>query len=180
MKSTSHTLSVARLREEGLDLHLKLDENWFARWQEEDPGLDFAGPGDLTVDLHLERHGHDILVRGHLAGTLKLSCSRCLAPFSQPVEAHFDLLLSPTPEHLAEEEELSRADLDRDFYTGEVVDLDSILREQVLLTLPLKPLCSEACQGICPRCGADLNREPCQCAAEESISPFAKLKNFKP
>jgi uncharacterized protein len=59
------------------------------------------------------------------------------------------------------------------------VNLESILREQVLLTLPLKPLCSETCKGICPRCGADLNREPCQCPAEDSASPFAKLKNIK-
>jgi uncharacterized protein len=157
-----------------------LDQEWFARWQEEDPELEFAGPGDLAAHLHLERHGHDILVRGHLAGTLKLSCSRCLTPFSHPVDAHFDLLLTPSPEYLEEEEELSRADLDRDFYTGEVVDLESILREQVLLTLPLKPLCSETCRGICPRCGADLNREPCQCPAEESPSPFTILKNIKP
>jgi uncharacterized protein len=66
-----------------------------------------------------------------------------------------------------------------DYYTGEVVNLENILREQVLLTLPLKPLCSETCQGICPRCGADLNRETCQCSEEESDSPFAILKNIK-
>jgi uncharacterized metal-binding protein YceD (DUF177 family) len=99
MHPASLHISVARLREEGLDLHLKVGEEWFARWQEEDPDLEFSGPGDLAVHIHLERHGHDILVRGHLEGILKLSCSRCLAPFSHPVDADFDLLLTPVPEN---------------------------------------------------------------------------------
>ena len=179
MHPESLHVSVARLREAGLDLHLKVGEEWFARWQEEDPDLEFSGPGDIAVHFHLERHGHDILVQGQLEGYVQLSCSRCLVPFSHPVEADFDLLLAPGPGRLDEEEELDRADLDRDFYTGDTVNLESILREQVLLTIPLKPLCSETCKGICPRCGADLNREPCQCPAEESDSPFAKIKNIK-
>lgn len=180
MDAVTHELNIARLREEGLDLHLILDQEWFGPWLEEDPHLEFQSPGHLTADLHVARHGQDILVRGHLVGTLNLRCSRCLEPFAQEVDTRFDLLLSPAPDQLKEEEELSRADLDRDFYRGEVVDLESILREQVLLTLPLKPLCSEDCRGICPRCGADLNREACQCQEAQSTSPFAKLKNFKP
>ena len=173
-------INIARLKETGLDLDLNLGEDWFGRWLEEDPDLEFAGPGSLAVHIHLERHGHDILVRGYLEGSLQLNCSRCLTPFSLPVETGFDLLLAPAPDQVTEaEEELSKADLDRDFYTGETVNLESILREQVLLTLPLKPLCAETCKGICPHCGADLNQEPCQCPVEESTSPFAILKNIK-
>lgn len=173
-------INIARLKETGLDLDINLGGDWFARWQEEDPDLEFAGPGNLTVQVHLERHGHDILVRGHLQGTLNLNCSRCLTRFSYPVASEFDLLLAPGPEHVTrEEEELTPADLDRDFYTGETVNLESILREQVLLTLPLKPLCAETCKGLCPGCGADLNQETCQCPGEESTSPFAILKTIK-
>jgi uncharacterized protein len=173
-------INIARLREEGLDLQLDLAADWFARWQEEDPDLEFSGPGHLVGRVHLERHGLDILVRGHLEGTLQVNCSRCLVSFSHPVEADFDLLLAPSPAAaVKEDEELSRADLDVDYYTAEMVNLENILREQVLLTLPLKPLCSETCRGICPRCGVDLNRETCQCAEEESDSPFAILKNIK-
>jgi uncharacterized protein len=180
MQTSAQQINVARLREDGLELELNLSEDWFARWQEEDPALEFSGPGNLAVGVHLERHGHDILVRGHFKGTLNLSCSRCLTSFSHPVEAEFDLLLVPGPKHGPREvEELTRADLDRDFYTGEMVNLESILREQVLLTLPLKPLCRETCKGICPSCGTDLNQETCQCPAEESSSPFAILKNIK-
>jgi uncharacterized protein len=180
MHPSTLQINIARLKDEGLDLDLNLGEDWFTRWQGEDPDLEFAGPGHLAVRVHLERHGHDILVRGHLEGSLSLDCSRCLVSFSYPVEADFDLLLAPGPNQApALEEELTKADLDRDFYTGETVNLESILREQVLLTLPLKPLCAEACKGLCPRCGIDLNQESCQCRAEESTSPLAILKNIK-
>jgi uncharacterized protein len=180
MHPSTLQINIARLKEEGLDLDLHLGEDWFARWQGEDPDLEFAGPGNLAVRVHLERHGHDILVRGHLEGTLNLNCSRCLISFSYPVETGFDLLLAPSPDQVTGlEEELTKADLDRDFYTSETVNLESIIKEQVLLTLPLKPLCAETCKGLCPRCGADLNQETCQCPAEESSSPLAILKNIK-
>jgi uncharacterized protein len=180
MQASDLHINIVRLRDGGLDLQLHLDEDWFAHWQEEDPGLEFFGPRDIQAQVYLERHGLDILVRGHLDGTLQVSCSRCLTTFSHPVEADFDLLLAPGPQVVGkEEEELTRADLDVDFYTGSVVNLESILREQILLTLPLKPLCSEACQGICPRCGVDLNQETCQCPAEDSDSPLAVLKKIK-
>lgn len=180
MHPSALQISIARLREEGFDITLRLGEDWFARWQEKDPGLEFAGPGRLSVRVHLERHGHDILVRGHLEGALTLSCSRCLNPFSHPVAADFDLLLAPGPMSVDDKEvELSRDDLDLDFYEGELVDVERILREQVLLQLPLKPLCAETCRGICPRCGADLNQETCRCPAEESTSPFVGLKKIK-
>jgi uncharacterized protein len=173
-------LQVARIPEAGLDLTFELGEDWFARWQEEDPGLEFAGPGRLLVRLRVAKHGHDVLLRGHLEGNLTLSCSRCLIPFAYPVSADFDLLLSPGPEPMGEEEEeLSAADLDLDFYTGDVVEVEKFLREQVLLALPLKPLCAGSCRGLCPRCGADLNQETCHCTAEDSASPWSALKKLK-
>jgi uncharacterized protein len=180
MRPSDLQINITRLKETGLDLDLTLGKDWFGRWREEDPDLEFAGPGNLAVRVHLERHGHDILVRGHFEGSLQLNCSRCLTTFSFPVESDFDLLLAPAPDRFTEaEEELSKADLDRDFYSGETVNLESIVREQVLLTLPLKPLCAVTGRGLCPRCGADLNLETCQCPAEESTSPFAIIKNIK-
>jgi len=180
MRPSDLQINIVRLKETGLDLDLHLGDDWFGRWREEDPDLEFAGPGSLAVRVHLERHGHDILVRGHFEGSLQLNCSRCLTTFSFPVESDFDLLLAPASGRVTEaEEELSKADLDRDFYSGETVNLESIVREQVLLTLPLAPLCAETCRGLCPRCGADLNLEICQCPAEESTSPFVILKNIK-
>jgi uncharacterized protein len=78
-----------------------------------------------------------------------------------------------------EDEELTAADLDLDFYTGEVIDLESIIREQIILTLPLKPLCSEDCRGLCTRCGVNLNQERCACKAETAAGPLAGLAKLK-
>jgi uncharacterized protein len=89
------------------------------------------------------------------------------------VAADFDLLLEPGPEPVIPEEELTAEELDLDFYQGDVIDLEKYLREQILLMVPLKPLCAETCKGLCPRCGADLNHEPCRCEAEQTTSPLA-------
>ena len=178
MKKTLQ-IAITSIPEAGKDLSLDLGKEWFDRWHTEDPELEFSDAA-ITGSVHLARHGRDILVRGRLQGQLRLHCGRCLEAFTAPVDAAFDLLLAPKP--LAqgpEEKELSPAELDLDFYSGEVVDLESILREQIILMLPLKPLCAETCQGLCPRCGANLNRESCGCQAENLDSPFAKLAKLK-
>jgi uncharacterized protein len=172
-------IAVNSIPETGKDLDLDLGKEWFARWRAEDPDLEFAAAA-ITGSAHLARHGRDILVRGHLTGRLDLHCGRCLEGFSTPVETDFDLLLVPGPWSLGpQEEELSAADLDLDFYLGEVVDLEAILREQIILMLPLKPLCRDNCRGLCPRCGANLNREACNCAVEKTDSPLAELAKLK-
>lgn len=173
MKESTWEVHISRITEEGLDIFPELGEEWFRAWQEEDPGLEFAGPGRITGKVHLEKHGREILLRGHLEGNLTLTCSRCLDPYTAPVVADFTLLLEPGPEPAVPEEELTAEALDLDFYQEEVVDLERYLREQIILMVPLKPLCAETCKGICPRCGADLNRAPCRCQAEKTESPLA-------
>ena len=74
---------------------------------------------------------------------------------------------------------MSPTDLDLDYYTGESVDLESLLREQIILMMPLKPLCDENCKGLCPHCGANLNRETCTCSTDTVNSPFAVLAKLK-
>ncbi len=172
-------ISIKSIPETGKDLILDLGPEWFARWRAEDPGLEFS-QGAIHGTVHLSKHNKDILVRGHLTGELTLACSRCLEPFAAPVEADFDLLLIPGPWEVgADEEELSPQDLDQDFYAGENVDLEAIIREQIILMVPLKPLCQEACKGLCPTCGANLNQETCSCPAAKSDSPFAQLAKLK-
>jgi len=172
-------INLKSIPETGLAVAIDLGPEWFARWHEEDPALEFAD-ARITGDVHLSKHGHDILVRGNLSGQLELTCSRCLEPFTAPAAIDFDLLLVPGPAYAAAaKEELSPDDLDLDYYTGEIVDLESILREQIILMLPLKPLCDESCKGLCPYCGANLNRETCNCKNDAVDSPFARLAKLK-
>ncbi len=172
-------IAIKAIPEVGKVIDLDLGQDWFDRWREEDPNLEFS-QGAMRGTVNLAKHGHDILIRGHLQGQLGLSCSRCLVPFMAPAEADFDLLLVPAPQgESPEEEELSAAELDLDFYSGESVDLEAIIREQIILMMPLKPLCQEECRGLCPRCGANLNQESCSCQAVKSDSPFAQLAKLK-
>lgn len=179
MKTRPLQIAIQAIPDTGKDLAIDLGPEWFARWRTEDPYLEFA-EARITGAVNLTKHGHDILVRGHLEGQLNLECSRCLESFTNPVAGDFDLLLVPAPGTVgAEDEELSPADLDLDYYTGEVVDLESILREQIILMIPIKPLCDEVCKGLCPQCGANLNRETCHCRPEAVNSPFADLAKLK-
>lgn len=179
MRSSSLQIAIKAIPETGLTVAVDLGPEWFSRWREEDSGLEFAD-ARITGQVSLSQHGQDILVRGSLSGQLELACGRCLEPFAAPVAIDFDLLLVPGPPGASpEEEELSSTDLDLDYYTGEIVDLEGLLREQIILMLPLKPLCDEACKGLCPQCGANLNRETCTCPTETVNSPFALLAKLK-
>jgi uncharacterized protein len=166
MKDKSLQVAIKAISERGLERSIDLGPDWFSQWQEEDPALEFS-TAQIKGKVRLEKHGRDILVRGHLQGHLQLACSRCLENFVLPVEGDFDLLLAPGPEQISsQDEELTAADLDVDYYSGELLDLGAILREQIILLMPLKPLCTEECQGLCPRCGAVLNQEKCACKKE--------------
>ena len=172
-------ISIKAIPETGKDVSLDLGTEWFQRWREEDPGLEFSLAA-IHGTANLSKHDRDILVRGRLAGELGLTCGRCLEPFTAPVETDFDLLLVPVPTGAGPEaEELSAQELDVDFYADETVDLEAIIREQIILMVPLKPLCREDCQGLCPSCGANLSRESCSCQAAKSDSPFAQLAKLK-
>ncbi len=172
-------ISIKAIPETGKDISLELGQEWFERWRQEDPGLEFS-QGSIHGTVHLSKHNKDILVRGHLEGELTLSCGRCLEPYAAPLETDFDLLMAPGPWEVgAEEEELTPQDLDQDFYNGENVDLEAVIREQIILTVPLKPLCREDCRGLCPVCGANLNLETCGCKVEKNDSPLANLVKLK-
>jgi len=75
--------------------------------------------------------------------------------------------------------ELQKEDLDKEFYDGEVIDLDAIIQHQIILAIPFYPLCREDCKGLCPHCGINKNQETCQCSDKEFIDPrLSGLKDF--
>ncbi len=115
--------------------------------------------------FRLQRLGREIRIEGRVETEVEVRCDRCLSAFRLVVAPDFDVLYAPlevlTPE---EEVELSERDLRFGFYEGERIDLDGLVREQIRLALPFRLLCREDCRGLCPHCGADLNREACHCA----------------
>lgn len=142
-----------------------------------------ATPTVCTAVLTITpRSGSLLHVRGHVTASQTLQCSRCLVSFDYPVDASIDFELSPAAalgpaeEH---EHELSRAELDREFYEGDEIEPAAIVREQVLLALPMVPVHRSDCKGLCTVCGADLNAGECGCdRSARGESAFSVLKDL--
>jgi uncharacterized protein len=134
------------------------------------------------VHLHLDvaKTGERFRLTGHVQTVLELPCSRCLEPFSWPVDPSFDLVYHPQSANVGEgEREVDDEDLSTAFYEDQQIDLAQLLREQFYLALPMKPLCGEECRGLCPACGTNLNRGTCDCQREWDDPRMAVLKNIK-
>jgi uncharacterized protein len=108
------------------------------------------------------RSGKDLFFVGTITGELTGQCARCLEEYSFALVRQFSVTL--TPQHATgRERELSYEELESSLYTGDEIDLSALIQEQVLLTLPSRPLCSEDCKGLCVQCGANLNLQSCEC-----------------
>jgi uncharacterized protein len=129
----------------------------------EQEGFRVIEPVRLSFDV-LKDGAHYRLV-GRAATRLSLDCSRCVEPFPFAVDAAFDLLYVPHAENTAAEEEIEveEDDLSTAYYRDERIDLGQLLREQFYLAIPMKPLCREACRGLCPQCGQNLDAGTCAC-----------------
>jgi uncharacterized protein len=120
--------------------------------------------GRVVGDVQFERNGERITVRGRLRGVAWLECVRCLKGFERTIEAPFEVFAERSGTGSRRDEiELERDDYML-FHDGRKLDLSGEARETLLLELPIAPHCREDCQGLCPRCGADLNDGPCSCA----------------
>jgi uncharacterized protein len=141
---------------------------------------DFRFPPLADVDLVCYRSGRELFFHGSFRAQIDSVCSRCLKEFSMPVEQEFDFVLSPAPLRSAgATEELRPEELGLSYYSGDEINLGPLIREQVMLALPTRPLCAEVCRGLCGGCGADLNFEECRCAqpADDPRTAFSrKLK----
>lgn len=139
-------------------------------------------PLALACEMQLSRLDEVVSVTGALSGQLHLKCSRCLEPVDAAVDAPFRFYLrSPftASEGVHVEVELSEQELDYGFLDAGQVDVESLVREQLLLEMPSHVVCREDCKGICQGCGAELNSEPCRCPPPVADPRLAVLKQWK-
>ncbi len=139
----------------------------------------FTGP--VNVNVTAGREFDHYRVDGLVTVPIQQNCSRCLCSFDKNICSSFSIFFRENFKNLEEEDEveLEERDLITADFSGDEIDLSMEIAEQVALEIPLKPLCSETCKGLCPVCGVDLNTETCSCVLDSKQSRFAALKNFK-
>src|ERR1700682_3700652 len=121
-----------------------------------------------------------IRIEGSLETKVELVCARCLEPVTEEVHRDFDLMYAPVPKNeKPKEDRLRDDDTEIGFFVGNGLFLADVLKEQVLLELPVKVICQSECRGLCANCGANLNHEECRCethALDRRLAPLARLK----
>jgi uncharacterized protein len=161
--------------EAGIDVQVAVTEAWLAaECSDSSLGLTRAG---LCLSGRLEPAGDGYLLRGTLRGELLAPCARCLEPalvtVDAPIAASFVEASSP-------EGEPEEAQDDAIAIEHGTIDLGRPIRDEILLAIPMSPVCRADCAGICPGCGRNRNLTPCDCAshtpASSKLGALAKMK----
>jgi uncharacterized protein len=145
---SAFVLQLQDLDESGKDWNFAIGTDWLASALAETELR--PGAADGRLDVHAQRNGMDVLVQGHLTTRLCATCARCLNDVPLDIDLALTALFSPEHTRPDESEEIDvRLDeVNRDYYGGREIVLDPMVRELLLLEAPMKPLCSEGCEGI--------------------------------
>lgn len=168
-------IDIAQIPQEGLELTLRAEPVALCL-------PEGSPPGEVRADalLKLTRTSQGVLAEGEVTSTLSLICGRCSEPFAYPIREAFSVHYQrPATEAAEEEVELTAADLDTDLMEEGRLDVTALLRQNLLLALPVQPLCREDCQGLCPRCGGNRNEGPCACPGPPPDPRFKILERLK-
>jgi uncharacterized protein len=169
---------IKDIGDDGLEVELPVTAAWI---DEQCPHLG-ARPGADGVVMRgvLEKSGDDVLLRGDVRGVLETQCARCLE------EARVSLDIPLTVTFIEKDDSADGDDDDDDqddvvYFDGGEIDLGLELRDEILLAMPINPLCEEGCLGLCPVCGGNRNAVPCDCeerqrAVTSKLSALGKIK----
>jgi uncharacterized protein len=129
------------------------------------------GPKDIVADIRL---------RGRFAGRFRVPCARCVEQVEIPLEADYDLIFRPAAADAeATERSITAPETEIGYYQKDSLLLEDVLREQVLLSLPVRTLCKPDCKGLCPRCGENRNSQACSCDVGPSDPRWEALADLR-
>lgn len=170
------TVKVPLVPEEGIDGEWEITKGRFA---EDVHPLPIKEAARMTGRMY--RADNTVYLNGEVSTTLEFECSRCLTKVDFPVTGEIAAVFMPRAEISVsgDEVELTGEDMDVQLYDGDEIDLYITARDFIALSVPLQPLCSEDCKGLCPVCGVDRNEKECGCETREIDTRFAVLKNLK-
>ncbi|MGD0547337.1 MAG: DUF177 domain-containing protein [Terracidiphilus sp.] len=174
---------VSELEREPIDFDLELAPGGVDLGEEAEQRGPLAASGHAEV-LHEHRGPKDIVadirLKGRFAGRFQVPCARCVEPVEIPLSAYFDLIFRPAAADAeATERSITAPETEIGYYLEDSISLEDVLREQVLLSLPVKILCKPDCKGLCPRCGTDRNRQPCSCDPGPSDPRWEALSGLR-
>jgi uncharacterized protein len=192
-------LDISRLRTAAQDVNRQIGPEAFADLKDD---FRVVGPTDVVGTVRREK-GTSVLLEVRVSSVMEMTCGRCLEPFTVPVYVDVTTRFVPpadfakvTAETAARAGRLKAGEADEDNdegvsapdgedvvglseYRDDQIDLGEVVREQLYLALPMKPLCREDCKGLCPVCGVNRNRETCTCQQEWVDPRMAELKKWK-
>jgi uncharacterized protein len=170
-------VALASLSEEPRQLVLTAPAEWW-----ESANVPEPRPSAVLEPLRLELSGYclgrRLLFRGKLRGRIQIECGRCGEAYAHDLAEGVSLLLEPLPSHAPHPEGglvLDEDDLELGRYAGDRIDLTPVLTESLMTAWPMQPRCDEACRGLCPQCGENLNESACACDREGGSRPLAGL-----
>jgi uncharacterized protein len=185
------TINVDEIVESGQGWEADLPREFIDEALRGDPPTEFQAGGAAHLRAKLTKLGRQVLLQSRFTVPFEGQCKRCLKKVQ--VDGPIDLTLTFVPREQAAPTRAAAKDtgetevaasfdaetVDEEPYSGKTIDLAPALREQILLAVPPPPLCDEACKGLCPQCGKDLNQGECGCE-RASIDPrWAALKGIQ-
>jgi uncharacterized protein len=158
---------ISELEQEPIEFDLKLPPGSVDFGEEAEQVGNLATSGRAEV-IHEHRGPKEIIadirLRGGYEGRFQVPCARCVEPVEVPLEATFDLIFRPVGvDSETAERAITAPETEIGYYQKDSLLLEDVLREQVLLSLPVRTLCKPDCKGLCPRCGQNRNTQPCSC-----------------
>jgi uncharacterized protein len=131
----------------------------------------------MSVRIDIQKVGEEFYCHGFVSVPIEQECSRCLNPFDGELSGDLSFIIKTSdakiPQKGMEEEDIIYVRANKP-----VVDLNEIIRESLILSLPSKPLCNEDCKGLCPNCGVNLNEESCECRGGEADERWEGLRDL--
>ncbi len=158
------------------DFDPEIVDNWLSDYE------GFRNAGQLHSVSHFTKQNTQILMRATMNGNIIGVCSRCLEDAIIPINVDITIMFIPSNKQRKyiedEEVELQSEELDIEYYRGNKINVDYIFRESLILEIPYSPLCNDSCQGLCPVCGGNLNRNECKCKERKLVFNNIKLNLF--
>jgi len=170
-------IKVQQIGEEGSRFLFTADAGWLSRMLPELAGAEFT-LRKLSASGSIGRVGETVTIDIAMDVEIVLGCGRCLKEVETPIRAEFRYVFVPF-EPGGEEEPDSEDELYFGYYRDDEIEIDPLILEQLILRIPVRTLCNEACKGLCPECGTDLNETQCRCERPSGHPGFGSLRNFK-